>query len=295
VPPGSIVRGSWRFDAIGTSWEILTPSPLRRDAAEAVEARIAAYDRTWSRFRGDSLVARVGREPGAWRLPGEAGPLLDLYRELHEATDGRMSPLVGASLERLGYGASISPVASGPGMPAPAWADALAWDGAVLSTPRPVVLDVGAAGKGQLVDLVADVLEEHGVDAYTIDASGDIRYRGEPEGRPLRVALEDPRDPRLAIGVAELADGALCASATNRRAWGDGIHHVLDALTGLPVADVVATWVTAPSTMVADGVATALFLTSPGRIPSSLGAEWARMDSSGRVEASARFPGELFT
>ena len=35
---------------------------------------------------------------------------------------------------------------------------------------------------------------------------------------------------------------AIAASAANRRAWGDGLHHVLDAVTGEPVRGVVATW-----------------------------------------------------
>ncbi len=55
------------------------------------------------------------------------------------------------------------------------------------------------------------------------------------------------------------ADAALCASATNRRAWGDGLHHVLDARTGVPVRSVVATWAVGADAMRADAIATALF------------------------------------
>jgi len=32
----------------------------------------------------------------------------------------------------------------------------------------------------------------------------------------------------------------LCASAVNRRAWGDGLHHILDARTGRPSREVLA-------------------------------------------------------
>ena len=46
----------------------------------------------------------------------------------------------------------------------------------------------------------------------------------------------------IGIGMIALVhDGALCSSATNRRAWGDGLHHVIDAMTGLPTRDVIAT------------------------------------------------------
>jgi len=280
-----------RFEGIGVPWEIETAAPLDAATQDAILKRIEAYDLAWSRFRTDSLVARIAREPGQWQLPAEAGPLLELYRELYAATGGRMSPLVGASLDRLGYDAGLSLRASGAPLPAVAWEDAISWDGSMLSAPRPVSIDIGAAGKGQLCDLVGEVLREHGVTEFVVDASGDILRRG---AGTIRVALEHPADPRLAVGVVELGDGAICASATNRRAWGDGVHHIVDALTGLPVDDVVATWALAPDAMTADGVATALFMTSGERIPRALGAQWARISASGRIEVSDGFPGEVF-
>lgn len=280
-----------RFEAIGVPWEIDTPTPLEAEVEAAVLARIEAYDLAWSRFRADSLVARIAREPGTWRLPVEAGPLLALYRSLYEATGGRMSPLVGSSLSRLGYDASLSLRPSGPALAAVPWDDSIAWDGELLAAPRPVSIDIGAAGKGQLCDLVGDVLAAHGIDAFVVDASGDILRRG---SGTIRVALEHPADPSLAVGVVELGDGAICASATNRRAWADGVHHILDATTGLPVDAIVATWALAPDAMTADGVATALFLAEPDAIPVGLGAEWARISATGRIDVSAGFPGEVF-
>lgn len=280
-----------RFEAIGVPWEIETPTPLDDRTSVAVHHRIDAYDRAWSRYRPDSLVSRIAREPGTWELPQEAGPLLEVYRVLYDATRGRMSPLVGTSLERLGLDAALSLRPSGPALPSVAWDDAIAWDGRTLVAPRPVSIDIGAAGKGQLCDLVGDVLREHGVDEFVVDASGDILRRG---AGAIRVGLEHPADPSLAVGIAELGDGAICASASNRRRWSNGIHHILDATTGLPADDVVATWVTAPDAMTADAVATALFLAAPAEIPASLGAEWTRITSSGRIEVSAGFPGEVF-
>ncbi|MGZ3089125.1 FAD:protein FMN transferase, partial [Pseudomonas aeruginosa] len=56
-----------------------------------------------------------------------------------------------------------------------------------------------------------------------VDGSGDLAVRG----TPVRVGLEHPYDPARAIGVVEVRGAALCASAVTRRAWGDGLHHVL--------------------------------------------------------------------
>lgn len=289
-----------RFEAIGTGWEIDTALPLAPESAAAVAARIDRFDRTWSRFRDDSFIAGFARGPVSTAFPEDAREdalaLLGTYRLLHDATGGAVTPFIGTSLERLGYDASYSLVPQGPALAAPHWDDVADWDGEVLRTSRPLVIDIGAAGKGRLVDLVADLLREHGHEAFTIDASGDLRHEhGAEAPEPLRIALEHPYDPRKAIGVATIDDGALCASATNRRSWGDGLHHVIDGRTGEPTRTVVATWVTAREAMIADGIATALFFTDHETLAETSAFESVRMFTSGLTDRSAGFPGELFT
>jgi thiamine biosynthesis lipoprotein len=282
---------AWQFEAIGTSWQIDTEEPIGLEAAEAVTARIEDFDAVWSRFRADSVVSQIAQRGGSWVLGEDSRALLDLYVDLHEVTDGAVTPLVGRTLADLGYDASYSLTPSAEPAAVGSW-DSFDWAYPELDAHDPVLLDVGAAGKGHLVDLVAGVLAGHGVGAYTIDASGDLLHRGDDA---LRVALEHPRDPTRAIGVAELPGGrALCASATNRRAWGDSLHHVLDGRTGRPTDDIVATWVVADSCLLADGLATAHFLAEPARLMARFDHDFVRMHADGRVEWSTQFPGEVF-
>jgi thiamine biosynthesis lipoprotein len=253
--------------------------------------RVERFDRDWSRFRPDSLVTRISREPGRHRLPADAGPLLEWYRELYEGTGGRVSPLVGRTLESLGYDAAYRLTPASARAATPAWADAIAWDGEHLDTVTPVLLDVGAAGKGYLADLISQLLLGWGIATHVIDASGDIVARGAT--REV-IALEHPADPTKALGTVPLADGALAASAVNRRAWGDGMHHVIDAVTGLPTAEVIATWALAPDGLHADGLATALFFAPDPALLAADRVAFVRMFADGRVQASPSFPGELF-
>lgn len=282
----------FRFDGIGTRWEISTPGPLDAGVRARLLALVERYDGDWSRFRSDSTVSAVAREPGRYELPPEAAGLGRLYRSLYDITGGAMTPLIGGSLERLGYDAGYSLRTAGSALPAPRWEDVLTWDGSVLTTTAPVVLDIGAAGKGQLVDLLAIELHSCGVDSFVIDASGDLLYRG-PD--TLTVALEHPYDPAKAIGTVPLAGGALCASASNRRAWGDGLHHVLDGTTGLPVRTAVATWTMAESTMVADALATALFFVPGSELERIFDFSWLTVFSDGSAAYSAGFEGTLFS
>ncbi|QDG67556.1 FAD:protein FMN transferase [Pseudarthrobacter sp. NIBRBAC000502772] len=282
----------FRFDGIGTRWEISTPRPLDASVRARLLAFVERYDGDWSRFRSDSTVRAMARQPGRYELPPEAADLGRLYRSLYEITGGAMTPLIGGSLERLGYDAAYSLRPAGNALPAPRWEDVLTWDGNVLTTTAPLVLDIGAAGKGQLVDLLAIELRSCGVDSFVIDASGDLLHRG-PD--PVSVALEHPYDPARAIGTVPLAGGALCASASNRRAWGDGLHHVLDATTGLPVSTAVATWTMAESTMVADALATALFFVPGQELERSFDFSWLTVFSDGSAAYSAGFEGTLFS
>lgn len=279
---------SWRFEAIGTHWEIETTAPLDGVACAAVEAVIARFDREWSRFRPDSDVTRLGTAGGSFSSP-DAGPMLDAYRELSTATAGAVNPLVADSLSALGYDPGYSLVAGEP-VPAPsAWEQRVSWTDDEVTASVPALLDVGALGKGRLVDLVVAVLAGVPGD-LVVDAGGDIRVRG----ASVRIGLEHPYDSTKAIGVVEVHDRALCASAINRRAWGSGLHHVLDARTGLPVRTWAATWALAPEAMTADAVASALFFDGGPELAAAWGAEWVRMSTDGRVQRSPGCSAELF-
>ena len=88
---------------------------------------------------------------------------------------------------------------------------------------------------------------------YVIDAGGDLLVHTD---EPITIALEDPADPANAVGTVEISHGAFCASSPSRRHWSDAaghqLHHLLNAIDGLPVDDVAATWVavTPPSSAI---------------------------------------------
>ncbi|MFK4836223.1 FAD:protein FMN transferase, partial [Microbacterium sp. ZW T2_14] len=105
---------SWRFDAIGTTWEIVTELRLPATARDEIAARIDEFDREWSRFRADSVVSALARTGGAVPAPPDAVPMLDALGALSAATAGAVNPLVGGSLDALGYDAAYTLRDRGP-------------------------------------------------------------------------------------------------------------------------------------------------------------------------------------
>jgi thiamine biosynthesis lipoprotein len=178
---------TFTFDAIGTRWCIDTDEPLNGEVRNRILDRIRRFDRTYSRFRPDSLIAQVAAAPtgGRFEFPKDSIALFDLYDRLVTATDGAVDPLVGRQLELLGYDPTSSftpaPAAVRIGKRAretPTWAADIVRDGTTLITQRPLVIDVGAAGKGYLVDIISAILQQAGVAEFVVDAGGDLRHRG---------------------------------------------------------------------------------------------------------------------
>jgi thiamine biosynthesis lipoprotein len=284
-------RPEWAFEAIGTQWLLDSATPFEAPERRRVTEAVDSFDQAWSRFRPDSFVSEVARHPGTYPLPEHGAEMLAFYHSLYEVTEGAVTPLVGSALVQLGYDADYTLSPRGGAIAPPSWGDVMELDGDVLVVHEPVLLDVGAAGKGRLVDIVSDLLRDAGHDDFTVDASGDIRTIG---GDPLRVGLEHPQNPSQAIGIAVLADAAICASATNRRAWGTGLHHVLDGRTGEPTLDVTATWAVASTAMLADGLATALFFADPHELRRHFDFQHVRVFAGGQVDWSGDFDGEVF-
>lgn len=319
------------------------PAPLRAAIAEF----ISEYERTLSRFRADSLVAVMGRAEhgGRFAFPEWARGLFDLVDLLNAATGGAIDPCVGEDLTRLGYGADMSFAVEmgaagrlGSIHGRPTWRGDVRREGATLVTSRAVHLDFGACGKGYLVDLIGRMLlggasgrSDAGSRAdsaeFVIDAGGDLLIRSHT---PVAIALEDPADASRAIGVVRVRSGALCASAPSRRNWRDAagheLHHLLNAIDGMPVRDIAASWAFVPTdwgradapiatalaaaypTAFADGVATALFVMNPGALATGVGSyaevpqpraapafDCLTLDGRRRAMMSAGFPAELYT
>ncbi len=278
------------FTALGTQWQIDTIEPLTAELQQAIHDRIEAFDRTYSRFRDDSLIQQIARAAGTYEFPPDAAPLFTFYRDLYEQTGGAVTPLIGNALERAGYDTTYS-LTPQKQTAIPAWDDVLRIDGTTITTTEPLTLDVGAAGKGYLVDIISELLEGSGITEYVVDGSGDLRHRGQSRNV---VGLEHPLEPGLIIGTVAVENASLCASSTTRRTWGEGLHHIFNPHTLTPVDDIVATWVITTQTLHADGLATALFFAEPSALAQRYAFDYVRYHRDGSVDYSRNFQGELF-
>jgi thiamine biosynthesis lipoprotein len=284
------------FAAIGTHWKIDVHEKLSANEwanlKQAIQSRIELFDRTYSRFRADSMVSRMSNRPGTYELPSDADALLAFYQQLYDVTDGLVTPTIGSVISDLGYDDIYSLQAKSSIAPAPTWHDTMEHHGSRLSIKQPVLLDFGAAGKGYLVDIVGDIIESFNIRSYGINAGGDILYHSADE-KPVEIGLENPFDSQEVIGSVTLTSGSLCASSTTKRAWGEH-HHIAHPAGNSVSGELVAAWVLADTTMLADGLATALFFVAADRLQEEFEFEYALLKTGMELEYSRGFPLKMF-
>jgi thiamine biosynthesis lipoprotein len=122
----------------------------------------------------------------------------------------------------------------------------------------------GAIGKGYAADKAKTLLQERGVSAGIINASGDMNAWGsQPDGTPWRVAIRNPMNKNKVFALMPLQNKAVVTSGNYEkfvRFNGVRYAHIIDPRTGYPATELISVTVFAPKAEFADALATAVFV-----------------------------------
>ncbi len=286
----------FEFYAIGTRWTIDIYATLSQDEQKTIfkkiKNRIEIFDKTYSRFRSDSIVTQISRKKGLFTMPPDAKELFSLYRKIYEATNYKVTPLIGSALVDAGYDAnySLKPKKLNK---IPFWDDVISYTHPKLQVKKPVLLDFGAAGKGYLIDIIAKLLEKNNIKDFCIDAGGDILHSNSKK-EIINVGLEHPTDPKQIIGTAKISNQSICGSSVNRRNWGK-FHHIISPFTLSSPKNILSIWAIADTAILADGMTTCLFFTKRKELQSKFKFEYLVLFENYSFEMSSNFPGVVYT
>lgn len=232
------------FDAMGCQIRLIADDP---DQLATARRWTHDFDRRMSRFRPDSELCALNRDPGN-DVPASALLRATVAAGLWaaRASNGLVDPTLIEDLERAGYSRSLAAVngnayigaalsAAPPRMPAQPSPEAH-WlsievddERGVIRRPPGIRIDSGGAGKGLAADALAHLIGDRAV----VDCGGDVRIAGEP----FDVEIEHPLTGEPAHAFA-LGDGAVATSGIGTRIWqtSDGCyaHHLIDPSTGRP-------------------------------------------------------------
>jgi thiamine biosynthesis lipoprotein len=213
-------------EAMATVFEV---HAVHDDGRYAEQAAHAAFDlvdrleRELSRFIPNSDICRINAlAPGErTRVAPTTLECLVIARHAFALTNGAFDVSIGTGLESLELDADAC---------------------AIAATRRGVRIDLGGVGKGYAVDLMAELLEEWGVERALVHGGFSSVLALEPppgrHGWPL--TLSTPGAGSRVFATVSPRQTAMGASGVRKA------DHIVDPRTGEPVRDRVAAWVAVP-------------------------------------------------
>ncbi len=257
---------------MGTVVEITAFGSERRGTAEAVNAAFAEMARIEALMGpGEgSDATRISRASTSVEVSPETARVIALGLEMAALSQGAfdltLAPLkalwgIETESPRIPSQEEIRKSLEGTGP------KALRLEGGAVVKDRPgVAVDLGGISKGYAVDRAIAILQDAGIESAVINAGGDMRLLGARPDRPWRIGIQDPRVPGAVLGTLEVKDRAVVTSGDYERTFehdGERYHHLFDPRTGHPARKAQSVTVVTQSAVLADALATALFVLGP--------------------------------
>lgn len=235
------------------------------DALIQVNALMSTYDR-------DSELSQLNdAEAGqAFPISEQTEYVLTEAIRLHNMSNGTLDVTVGPLVNLWGFGPDKRPEIIPTSTQLAEIADYVGIDkfklqnGVVTKLHSKVYIDLSTIAKGYGVDVVADIIEDNQISNYLVEIGGEMRVAGiKANGQHWRIAIEKPVVGERAVQkIISIGDNAIATSGDYRNYFEqDGVRysHLIEPNTGLPIShNLASVTVLHPSSMTADGLATAL-------------------------------------
>jgi thiamine biosynthesis lipoprotein len=298
------------FETIGTKFEITIWDGIAElqfeKITDSVKNICKEFDNKYSRFKPNSFIRKLSEQVGEVDIPDDCLELIDIlgiYKKVNFLTDGQINPLVGNTLADYGYDEKYSLQEKNEVRQTPRFDDVVEIKPHQLVLREKVLIDLGAMGKGYLIDKIYEFLlnekvEGKNLEKYLVDGSGDIRYYSKNK-EEIVCGLEHPTDTTKIIGKLKISCGSLCASSLSRRNWSNNYstkkyHHYFNPMTNNFSDEIIATFVCCLEAKFADILSSALFFTDPEKLLSEFKFEYLIINNQMQIKKSDNFNAELF-
>ena len=237
------------------------------DAAGRAFERMTALEETLTRFDSASPLGHLNTAGHLGDAPESLMTVVRAAASVHRLTQGAFDPTILPVLDVMER--------SHAGIDDQDFADAaelvgmshVTLDGRKIHfSRRGMKMSLDGIAKGYIADEGARMMRAAGIENFLINAGGDIVAQGGKEGKPWRVAVENPEKYRGHTeypAVRALSNQAMATSGSYESIIGEkgAFNHLINPVTGrcatLPGASVVAS-----TAMEADALATALCVMS---------------------------------
>ncbi len=237
-----------RFKALGTNCVVQFRAPSVDSAKgyrTAALGWIKEFEKTWSRFKPDSLLCQINASAGktAIQLTPEQDQVVRLcehtYRTSREIIDPSSYPLTklwdeAAQRDEIPSEEAISTARSSVG-----WEKVEFSSGQIFLPEKGMALEIGGFGKEYAVDQLIALARSFEIEHALVDLGRDIATLGSPAHGPYWVVgAENAQELDAPLHRLAITNQALATSGNGRRfrsIGGERFGHIIDARSGWPV------------------------------------------------------------
>jgi thiamine biosynthesis lipoprotein len=273
----SCQRSKHVFDSIngfaqGTTYSIviektgdINPLGLRSD----VEQILYDFDMSLSLYKDSSIVSKVNRNeivvPDSFFIN-----VFNKSKIIYQLTAGAFDVTVGPLVKAWGFGPDAQKFFS------ESKRDSLLKligmdkveliSGEIIKSDPGISLDFNAIAQGYSVDVICSYLNRLGVENYLVEIGGEVRVKGDKNGKLWRIGIDRPEDNNMVPGndleaIISLKNRSLATSGNYRKFYienGIKYSHTIDPKTGYPAKNqLLSATILADECAYADGIATA--------------------------------------
>ena len=238
----------------GTIYNITYQSD--RDLQQEIEAELMKVDGEFSMFNPQSTVARINSGDSTVERSEMFNEIYQLAQTVSKETDGAFDITVAPLVNAWGFGFKHEQ------LPTPEQVDSL------LQLRNQ--MDFSAIAKGYGCDVVARLLESHGIHTYMVEIGGEVVVSGKnAKGDDWHIGITKPTEDSLNVEgemqtVLSITDHAMATSGNYRNFYYQGgrkYAHTIDPRTGYPVQhSLLSATVLAENCATADAYATSFMV-----------------------------------
>ncbi|MGB5446941.1 MAG: FAD:protein FMN transferase [Psychromonas sp.] len=247
-------------------------------SAEAIQSeidqRLELVNDQMSTYRPDSELSRFNKAEKSLQVSAATRSVIEAALMIFEQSNGAFDVTIGPLVNLWGFGPdkradkvpSAQLIAEKQKM---VGSQHLSVIGNTLYKAIPeLYVDLSAIAKGYGVDVIAEYLQEIGIENYLVDIGGELRLKGKKtDNQDWSIAVERPVAGQNVQRVIDIGDNAIATSGDYRNYFefeGVRYSHTIDPKTGKPISHkLVSVSVIHKSCMIADGLATAITVLGP--------------------------------
>lgn len=257
---------------MGNQFELTVVSDDERWAEARIDAGIAEIKRIEARlttFTEESQTARINAAAGIApvKVDREVFDLIQRSLKISSLTQGAFDISYG-SIDKRFWNFDVHMTSLPDAETAKQSVRLINWRNIILDEKESTVflkekgmrIGFGGIGKGYAADRAKHIMQMQGVEHGVVNASGDLVTWGvQPDGKPWTVGIASPTQDRLPFSYVDISNRAIATSGNYEKyAFINGrrYSHTIDPKTGFPVSGIKSVTIIAPSTELADALAT---------------------------------------